>query len=218
MGISQDEVRRDKVIKKADYRMSAIVAQVVAGIILLVVGAYMISYSIEPIKSGYWTNARDIEISIKNIFKILGFVWCILSVAVFIKVPAMKKSFVCVTKSGVYGSGGKAFYFASQPFTIPIDQITNVYTKGNSVYIGYGGFNYRCIVDDPEGVVCYIKSPEQNQKVKSDSSYMSQGVKCYGIKNSAGNTINRFSWTCGKCGISNNSESNICSICGKQKE
>ena len=76
------------------------------------------------------------------------------------KLIAAAKSFVCVCEDCVYGVAGKAFFFATQPFEVRYDQITNIgkgnWTLGN-IRIDCGPNTYGCIINEPKEVINLIK-------------------------------------------------------------
>lgn len=149
MPISVEDVRRSTVKYKYNYRKSTITAQIVSFAILAFCSGFFITLYLSPMKTSIWkTTAYTSEQRMKTIFMLLGILFFIEAIVVLIKIPALKKSFVCVTENGIYGIGGKSFYFSTQSFTIPADQITNISEKGNRIIIESGGNNYPCAVEN----------------------------------------------------------------------
>ncbi|WP_294467715.1 hypothetical protein [uncultured Ruminococcus sp.] len=194
MSISADDVRRSNVKYRYNYRKSTIATQIFSFIILIVTSAFLITSYLSPIKASIWTEKYDIARNMKPIFFLIGILFFILSIVVLIKIPALKKSFLCITENGIFGIGGKAFFFATQSFTIPSDQITNVKKKGNSVVIESGGNSYQCIIQDAQGAFLRISA----------------------LRNSATKNDDTKTWVCPKCGKINQNYVGSCG-CGEIK-
>lgn len=236
MSISVEDVRRSNFKYRYDYRKSTIAAQIISFLLLAFTSGILISNYLSPMKSSIWkTSYYTSEQRMKTIFLLLGILSFILAIVVLIKVPALKKSFICITENGVYGTAGKAFYFATQSFTIPADQITNVTQKGNSIIVESGGNNYRCAINDTYGALHQITALSKfNGSYKAENYEYSAFVDCPNcgeinssknnycyncntyLHNSAEKNNDTNSWTCPKCGKVNQNYVGTCG-CGEAK-
>lgn len=218
MSISADEVRRAKVLNRYEYKKTSVVVQLVAFIIFVINDVVLFFNYLAPMKTSIWeTSKYTAEQRMKTIYLFLSIVGFFLAVLVFIKVPALKKTTLCITEKGVYGCAGKAFYFSTQSFTIPLDQITRVYAKGNSLFIESGGTNYQCIIESSFHAEMRIRDLLFKGKTES-SDY---NAKDNQMRNDSGTIFTQVAptgnqWKCSNCGRVNDDFVGTCG-CGTQK-
>lgn len=115
-----------------------------------------------------------------------------------IKLYPIKNSYICVTETGVYGSGGTNLYFGSRSFQIPYSQITNVSTMSNGIILESGVNIYKVIIGNETTVADLIKEKIGIKTAKKETVLHVDSIS---------------NWTCPKCGITNRGVSK-CSICG----
>lgn len=158
MNISEADVKRSRTICRIGYSKSNIFAEAVGYLIVSICEIIFLYNYFSRIKVSKYSEYYDIEIIKKYIFLALSIIFFICGILILIRIYTLKKSFICLTELGIYGSGGKCFYLSSHPFTLPYDQITNVYCKNDSVCIENGGIKYICTVRKPIEVTGGIKA------------------------------------------------------------
>lgn len=214
MKTTVDEVKKDKVLHRFEYNHTSLVAQIIAGIIFVLTSAYLISNYMSEMKTSIWkTNSYVAEKNMKTLFLIFGILMFGLAVICFIKVPAMKKSYLSINSKGIFGIAGKSYYFSTESFTIPFDQITNLYIKGNSIYIESGGENYRVNIELAGRAESIINNHRTSGSSDSDSRVF-HNISLDSTSKEAQPNPNE--WKCPVCGRINQNYVGTCG-CGNKK-
>lgn len=224
MSINVEDVKKSRVLMRVDCNNGTLVGQVIAGIAMGVSSAVLFNNYLSPMKSSIWrTDSYVSEQHMKTLCMLLGILFFALTVIVFIKIPALKKSNLNITENGVYGVAGKSYYFSTVSFTIPLEYITNVYAKGNSIYIESGGDNYRVAIEQAEKAARYIESLKQGDKPGEDfynrtsAIFKDNNLNEYSTtSNKSKNIASSNEWKCPNCGRVNQNYVGTCG-CGEVK-
>lgn len=157
MNISKSDIKQSKVLCRVNYSKSNIFAYIITTILFLAFSAFDLYYYLLPIEVSVYSQSYDFEEKLKLISLVGCIFFLICGTLILIKIPALKKSFICLTELGVYGSGGKFLYFSTQSFVIPYNEITNIKYKSDTIFIEHGGNQYKIIVRKAYEVVQGIK-------------------------------------------------------------
>lgn len=220
--LQDKNVYNSPVIKRQNYRSSALGGQIFAVILFIIMFAIEFALVVsDPGPFSQWKSSD--EEMMKVLLRILMVGDFICAVISLIKIVPIRNSFVCVTEDGVYGSGGSPLYFATKPFSLSYQEITDVKVYSGGVIIERGGDIYKCAIDNETEIAKLIRTKiEQNQ--------FWECIHC-GTKNNQGETcsvcgrskvvsshrkMSSNSWTCPTCGTINTTYTGTCG-CGTRK-
>ncbi len=158
MSVTDADVKRSKTICRIGCSKSNIFAETVGYVIFSICELIFFCFFIKPNEEYMYSDAYDLENIKKYAFLALAIIFLICGILILIRIHSLKKSFICLTELGVYGSGGKCCYLSSHPFTLPYDQITDIFCKNDSVCIESGGIKYICIVKKAKEVTMGIQA------------------------------------------------------------
>ncbi len=201
------DVYSSNVILKQEYRTGSFNSQLVGVILFIVIFAIIMGFLL-PKNSPINNLPSSKEDFIRILLSISAIGAAVCAVIASIKLMPLKKTFICVTETGVYGCAGSPLYFTSKPFTLNYGQITSVSASLNALIIGSGGESYKCIIDREDYIANIIRE-KIDQKTINPTSNPKHSKAVYSVKVKPTGT-----WTCPKCGIENDGSSNSCKMCG----
>lgn len=194
---SKETIFKSKVLHRENSREST-VAGFVTAIVFLVI-AFAVELSLVIFSDEIFKRMRsDDRKTIIAVLVIALIGNALLIIINLIKLSPIKNSYICLTETGVYGSGGSNTYLSSKSFQMPYSQITNISTMSNGIILESGAYTYKVIIGNESKVANIIREKIGIKVEKEETVMYVDSVK---------------NWTCPKCGIVNKGV-NKCSICG----
>jgi predicted RNA-binding Zn-ribbon protein involved in translation (DUF1610 family) len=194
---SRESIFKSKVIHRENSRGSTVAGFVTGIIFLLIAFAVELSLVIFSDEVFRRMNSSDRKtITAVLIITLIG--EGLIIIINLLKLNPVKKCYICITETGVYGSGCSNLLFSSLKFQIPYSQITNINTMSNGIILETGVNIYKVIIGNETTVANLIRE-KMGLKVDKEERVL--------------HVENISNWTCPKCGIINRGV-NKCSICG----
>ena len=143
MQLNSTEIYNSKIILKQEKSSSQVIGSCVGiGITAVLFAIFFALYATcdGNFSNNPFSRFNTSELNVIKTLLMIGMISGLVNMIISgIKTAVIKKTFICITEKGVYGSGGSSLYFASKTFTLGYNQITNVTVQGISVIIESGG-------------------------------------------------------------------------------